>query len=181
MLTFEIILAATLFFLILTTATAYIRRTSSDFRNTGIRLGWLEWSILATTWTQSSLGGEPEIAVLAWLLAVPMLFVVALPLSIGALWDMLINFRRYIPAIFGVGALSVILYLGPFVFWEKATISEYNTARSAALLLTVCSVFVAYMVLKSVLPAVPDPESPYPSDYEVFFYIDDEFEGDDLG
>lgn len=162
---FELWLAGALAFLVVTTSTAYIRfRVSSGSRHFLLATGWIGWCVLMTMLLaenviSQSLKGRSFVP---GLLALPLLLTVALPLSLGAVWDIARNFRRLLIPITLVAVSTAILFLLPFIFWTRGTIPRYITAWVFAILLVSASLLTGYFYLRKRLPMLekPIPEKP---------------------
>jgi hypothetical protein len=187
----EIVLSTTLFFLILATSAWYMRRPGVKTLLGG--MGWLGW--LALTWTftpiyekgwyifsfsPAEFQSSPKFGGFLFV-AMPLFIFIAIPVTIGTIWDLLRNFLCYIPAIVGVGLITALLFLFPYVLWTQGTIPAYSTARAFALMLTGCSLLAGFTYFKRVLPFIPNPKRPKNSlpGYDDFFHPPDDVEKSD--
>src|SRR5258708_14488143 len=138
----------------MTTSTAYVR-SASFLRKFVIGIGWIGWLILVIgilPYAHLKIDQDPEIP---FLIIGGILFLLAIPLTIGSAVDLLRSFRRYFLPILGVGTVTAILYLLPNVLWSQGTIFAYRTAVVFSLILTGISLFVGYGFLKQPLPVMP--------------------------
>jgi hypothetical protein len=173
----EIILSVTLFFLVVTTSTWYIRPPGLETFFIGI--GWIGWLFLLWGFVQIYI--YPSHLINSGFLALLLLAFIAIPVTIGTIWDLLRNFLRYIPVIISVALITALLFLFPYVLWTQGTIPAYSTARGFALLLTACSLLGGGIYLRRILPFVPDKRQlddrwrpVLPIRPEEFFHRDDE-------
>ena len=171
-------LAGAITFLIVTSSTAYIRqRMIPSLQRWMLISGWIGWGVLylGFGYLDNAFPRGPnseQILLLVLLgsgvLSLLLLIFFAIPLSIGAVWDIARNFRRYAGTIFLNGLGVSGLYLLPLVLWAAGTIPRYTTALIFSLLLVAAGLYAAYNNLKSILPILPrrDPliEESAPSD-----------------
>jgi hypothetical protein len=182
----EISLSITLCFLVVTTSTWYMR--SPGLKTLFLGIGWFGWLYLIWTFVpmyirqgylpDTSWAYLPNLNISAWIAFLLLIFT-AIPVTIGTIWDLLKNFRRYIPAIVGVGLITALLFLFPYVLWTQGTIPAYSTARGFALMLTGCSLLAAFTYLKRVLPFIPNqnkkrPQNSLPGYHDFFHPPDDD-------
>ncbi|MEZ4672445.1 MAG: hypothetical protein R3E39_31460 [Anaerolineae bacterium] len=164
---FELWLAGALAFLVVTTSTTYMRQYTRRWGTIVLLCaGWGSWFILNLMLPESKgRGGSMEFP---WgqiaIISLPLLVFLALPLSIGAVWDIARNFlsvwRKIAGAAVGVG----LLFLLPFIPWTQGTIPRYTTALAFALLLALCGVISAAVYLRRVLPVLPSPAPKPPAE-----------------
>jgi hypothetical protein len=146
-------LAITLCFLVLTTTTAWIRRiTRATMRVNWLGAGWIGWIFLIFEFNNAGSNGlRFDVA----LLALAMLVFIALPLSLGAIWDVGRNFRQTTPHILIVSLLANAAFLFPFLLWTTGTVPRYTTAALFSVLMTGTVLYAAYVFYK---PRLPQPE-----------------------
>ncbi len=150
---FELWLAGAMAFLVVTTSAAYMRREFRRFKGLGLVIGWGGWIFLVIASLSAKLENGYEITV--GLISLPLLLLIALPLSISAVWDIARNFRDVWRPI-TVTAIGVgVLFLFPFILWSQGTIPRYVTASLFALLLTGAGLITGYKYLRPLLPIVP--------------------------
>jgi len=154
-LTFELWLALALVFLIVTSSTAKIRFHQGNWRFTFLSSGWLGFVliglILLGLRNESIYVSEFS---LAGLLSLLCLIFVAIPLSIGALWDIMRNFYRYALNIALAGIANGALFIFPFLLWTQGRIPRYVTAYAFSLMLTLLGLYATRVYLKRILPTI---------------------------
>jgi len=156
----EMCLAIATVFLVITTSTAYIRRHT-------IRLGmrkasWGLYAIILITLiierfdpihSAFSMG----VPMLAGLISLVAMFAYAIPLSIGAVWDILRNFRSVALNIALAGIANGSLFIFPFLLWTQGRIPRYVTAYAFSIMLTMLGLYATRAYLKRILPTL-NPE-----------------------
>lgn len=159
---FELWLAGAMGFLVVTTSTAYIRQKSiGRIRKGLLAIGWLSWVVLTVVLLPNSKGYAGSIFI-PWfnlgLVSLPLLVFLALPLSVGAVWDIARNFRKLWKQIALVAVGAALLFLLPFIPWMLGTIPRYTTALAFAMILTFSGLVSGYRYLQPVLPVLEKPK-----------------------
>ena len=163
----EICLSIATIFLVITTSTGYIRQKSiSRIRRFALKFAWISLGILTLMLVGDHMGSlvsrnaqlsassaSFNSATLGFFIAL----VIGLPLSIGAVWDLLRNFRHLIFPILLVALGNGLLYIFPYILWSMGRIPRYMTAVGFVALLMVCGLTAGYKYLKPQLPIV-EPE-----------------------
>jgi hypothetical protein len=156
MLFFEFWLAGALVFLVVTTSTLYIRHRLIGlerfiFAGTGW-LGWFAITFLLLPDSKVSSDSFEMHYITVGLVSLPLLVFLAIPLSVGSVWDIARNYRQHIRPIVLVGLSSAVLFLLPLVAWTQGTIPRYITALSFAVLLAFSALIAGHLYLKERLP-----------------------------
>jgi hypothetical protein len=156
---FEAWLSGAMVFLVVTTATAYMRQHSIDWGRVGfLIIGWVSWIVLTAIILPQSMAEDNYLpmrgAFRVGLLGLPLLVFLAIPLSIGSVWDIARNFRPVALPIVLVAVGVAALYLLPFIPWTQGTIPRYNTALRFALFLAGAGLVAGRVYLLRVLPVV---------------------------
>jgi hypothetical protein len=155
---FELWLALATIFLIVTTSTRYIRRQQRKKLPKLIIISWIGYVLILffmllsrnddITLTNSDFVG------LVALSSFGMLIFFGIPLSIGAVWDILRNFRQVVFHIFFAGIGTGALFIFPFLLWTQGRIPRYIFAYVIALLLTVLGLYASSIYLERILPTL---------------------------
>jgi hypothetical protein len=158
---FELWLALATCFLIVTTSTRYIRRQQrSIILKILIVISWAGYvGILAllladrgydmylTPFSQTSFA------------SFVMLILFGIPLSIGATWDILNNFRAVALQIMLAGIGTGALFIFPFLLWTQGRIPRYATVYALSVFLLLIGLYTSWVYLKRILPIVEfEPE-----------------------
>lgn len=155
---YELWLTGALGFLIVCSATTYmISGWGWSFRLGWLLMGWVAWLVLTLLLPPPVQAFMEVDQWIMGLLSLLSLTILALPLILISVSDLLWHFPRYLLPIFGMGLLAAGLYLLPFILWARGTIPPYTTAWVFALLLAGCGVAAAYWQLKRVLPVAVSP------------------------
>jgi hypothetical protein len=155
---FELWLALATIFLTVTTSKMFIRRR---YRSTITILMVMSWAgyggILLLLFVDRS--GDTNMSVVSptGLASLIMLVFFGIPLSIGAVWDILYNFRSVALQIMLAGLGNGALFIFPFLLWTQARIPNYVTAFAFSVFLTLLGLFATRIYLKRVLPIL-EPE-----------------------
>lgn len=158
---FELWLMGALGFLIVTTSTAYIRRATIRFRWILLMIGWAGWLILSVSLLPQHPYGDyfyNSDYITVGLFALPLLVLIGLPLSAGAVWDIAANFRRVWRSIAFCAVGTAALYILPLLAWLLGSISLYETASFFANILATSGVIASAVFLAGQLEAVIVPE-----------------------
>ncbi len=157
-------LVGALFFLIITTAVAYMRqRLIGSVRRGMLFAGWIGWGIVwlgfnychLDTYEQLASPSAGMILIISGLLSLALLLVIAIPLSVNAVMDLMrYHVRQSGHVLLSSFSLS-LLYLLPLVLWARGTIPRYLTALVFSLILTLAGLFATYKYLTRVLPVLP--------------------------
>jgi hypothetical protein len=143
-LTFEVWLAFTLGFLILTTGAAYIHH-AGRVRYGLLVIGWLGWLFLVSIISPLATvlyGIEENFSFI--LIALILLFFLAIPMILYTITQLARKqFQHVIPLIL-MSITSGLIYLLPYTLWRSGTVPRYQTARLFALMLTVGAVGMVY-------------------------------------
>lgn len=154
---YELWLAAMLPFLIITTSTAYMRR-ARFLRKLWLAVGWLGWLALAFYFLPMDKANMKGMLASDWYvigaIGLGLLVFVALPLSIGAVYDVTYNFPRAWRPLLLAGFGTGLLYLLPLVAWSQGIVPNYRTANLFALLLTACVLYTSRSYLLPILQNV---------------------------
>lgn len=155
--------------LIIVTAIAYIRRKTNSFiRELSISFGWICWviinflliytrySYLDSLSSYQGLFGS-SLSGLINILSFPTLLLIGLPLSVLSIWDMFMNFSRFILPVALVALGNGLLFIFPYILWSMGRIPRYMTAVAFVALLMACGLTAGYKYLKPQLPIV-EPE-----------------------
>lgn len=162
---FEICLAITTIFLIVTTSVGFIRRQQQSRINKLLKASWILYVAIlglvilerhdASAHAYGSLG--LAVPVVASMVSLPAMFVLAIPLSIGAVWDILRNFRSIAISIALAGISNGALFIFPFILWTQGRIPRYVTAFAFSIFLTLMGLYATRIYLKRILPVL-EPE-----------------------
>ncbi len=139
--------AGALIILILTTSKAYLRQEYPFFQGIG-GIGWLVITVLLLPANHPN---SSDYLLITGLLGL-ILLGIGLLLTIGALVDIVRNFRYVLPPILGTGLVTALLYLLPMILWTQGTIPRYTTAMLFSLFLTASAVTGGYFYLRGILP-----------------------------
>jgi hypothetical protein len=145
-----------------------MRARLSHTRYAFIVIGWIGWLALLILFTPVEvlgiMPGEDR-----WmgfgLLALPLLFVVAIPtviLCIRDLWRWK-KVRQILPIV-PLGVMSFPLYLIPYYLWAQGAVPQYQTAKGFALLIAAGIVGSTYMIVRQFRPSekLTGPEADRP-------------------
>lgn len=150
---FELWEAVALIIPVLTTSAGYIRQSAVHVvRWVILAVGWIGWAAIALVVLPAFHHDEDFITI--GLISLPLLLLGSL-LSVGAMWDFLRNFRRWLLPVLGTGSAVAVLYLVPIILWTQGTIPRYTTARDVALLLTAAALIVGRAYLSPILRMTP--------------------------
>jgi hypothetical protein len=116
--------------LVLTTTAAIVRR-AGILRRIWLIVGWIGFVVLSLI---VPTGSEYWYAV-PGLIALPLLLVVALPLTLSALWDAVRNYRGIWQPVLITSLLAIPAYLLPYLMWVTGRTPNYITSGVFALLL----------------------------------------------
>ncbi len=145
-------LVITLFFLILTSTAAIIRKPylPNTDRFLWIGFGWAGWIVLIML--AGPLGNFSFITF--GIVGIFFLGAVGLHLGLGAIWDMARNFRgAFLPVVItAIPAIAAFMF--PFVLWAVGTIPRYFTAAIFSILLTGSVLIAAFVFWKPRLPTL---------------------------
>jgi hypothetical protein len=145
---FEFWQAGALGFLVVTTCAAYLD-WKDRIRQGLLTIGWGGWFALNIIFLPPyHLNDDFSI----YFIGLAMLILIAIPLSINAVWTLTTKFRRDALKISAVALMCALLYLLPFIPWTQGTIPRYTTALVFALLLAISAVASSWFYLRRVLP-----------------------------
>jgi len=155
---FELSLAIALVFLIITSSTVAIRYYDLIYRESFLSLGWCAYGIIMLTLLWDRLGSLyiSTISVTGFLSFISLVFL-AIPLSIGAIWDILRNFHSVALQIALAGVGNGALFIFPFILWTQGRIPRYVVAYVFAVFLTFLGLYATRIYLKQILPVL-EPE-----------------------
>ncbi len=161
----EFCLAIATAFLVIVTSTWYIRHHISMGRKKVISFSWIVYVlimilvILERHDPISASGGSLTVSVpvFAGLVSFCAMFIFAIPLSLGAMWDILRNFRSVALNIALAAIGSGMLFIFPFLLWTQGRIPRYVTAYAFSIMLTVFGLYASWLYLKRILPSL-EPE-----------------------
>ncbi len=152
---FELWLMLATMFLVVTTATLYIRRKHSNIKKGFMVLSWLGYAgILLILLVERNENIYLTYYSLTALASLIMFVFFGIPLSIGAMWDILRNFRKVALNIFFAGIGTGALFIFPFLLWTQGRIPRYLFAYVLALLLTVLGLYATSIYLERILPTL---------------------------
>jgi hypothetical protein len=145
-LNFYFFLIPTLAFLILVTTIVFIHRSMSSW----VTFGWLAWFLLLFT---SNLPGQSTNGLLSWgLIALLSLFLIAVPMSLWALYHLLWHYRSAILPILISGTISCLGNFFPIFLWSQGTIPRYDVAVLFSISLTAAVLATCYAYFRPKLP-----------------------------
>lgn len=154
---FQPFLMLALIFLIVVTSTAYIRRLSIQARKYLIGCGWLSWIAFVVLLLIDRNPPEHQMSLIIAIFSLPISIFLGIPLSIGAVWDILRNFRSVAIPIVLAGVGNGALFIFPFLLWTQGRVPRYVTAYAFAVFLTVLGLYASRIYLKRILPVL-EPE-----------------------
>ncbi len=154
----ELWLALATAFLVVTTSTAYIRQNAGRWSTSFLACGWIGYAliliVLVAEITETKSHSLPTVTAIMSLVC----FVfIAIPLSLGAMWDILRNFRSVALNIALVAIGSGMLFIFPFLLWTQGRIPRYVTAYAFSIILTAFGLYASWLYLKRILPTL-EPE-----------------------
>ena len=158
----ELCLAVSTVFLVIVSSTTYIRRKLRVYVELWVRASWYMYGFILVLLflerfdphSNGLLLFFPFFAGLASLVA---LFVFAIPLSIGAVWDMLWNFHKVAFNIIFAAIGNGALFIFPFILWTQGRIPRYVFAYGMSMMLTGLGLYATWIYLKRILPTL-EPE-----------------------
>lgn len=160
----EFWLALATTFLVVTTSTAYIRQNFGRWSTQFIKAGWIAYvGLLIATffetadWTMPISHRGDFIPLMSGFLSLISLIFLGIPLSLGALWDILRNFRSVAIPIMLAGLGNGALFILPFILWTQGRIPRYIVAYVFAVFLTLLGLYATRIYLKRILPVL-EPE-----------------------
>lgn len=162
---FELWLAGAMAFLVITTATAYMRQHGISWLRIGLLIvGWISWFaltlfLLPESKVKYDIFTSKDTFTIG-IVSLPLLVFLAIPMSAGAVWDMARNFRPLWKPIALVAVGVAVLYLLPFIPWTQGTIPRYQTALGFAVFLTGAGLVAGRIYLLRVLPVVDKAKYP---------------------
>jgi len=165
---YEFWLAGALLFLIVTSSTIYIHRFQRRVASVLILISWIAWFVFnfmvlndrltrvvnIMQFPDTRLVDDYSVAIPSFLA----LIFLALPLTIGALWDIMSNYPSIIKHLLIAALIPAVLYILPFLLWSQGTIPPYATAFAFAMGLAFIGTFAASMYLRRVLPIIEKPK-----------------------
>jgi hypothetical protein len=155
---FELWLALATIFLIVTSSAVYMRRPRGKIKTVLIVISWIGYfGILGTLFTERMDDIYLTYFSLTALLSFFMLILFGIPLSIGATYDILANFRSVAIPIALAGLGNGLLFIFPFFLWTQARIPSYSTAFAFSIFLTLMGLYATRVYLKRILPVL-EPE-----------------------
>jgi hypothetical protein len=137
--------------LVLTTIAAIVRRAGL-FRRIWLIVGWMGFAVLSLIIPT----GEDYWFTVSGLIALPLLVLVALPLTIAALWDAVRHYRGIWQPVLITSLLAIPAYLLPYLMWATGRTPNYITSGVFALLLLAGVLAGCY---QHYAPHLPTPET----------------------
>lgn len=154
----ELWLALATIFLVVTTSTIYIRQKTVSTLRKLIIISWIGYVAILLIHPFERVSDITATDVeYSHFISFWMLIIFGIPLSIGATWDILRNFRSVVIPIALAGIGNGALFLFPFILWTQGRIPRYVTAYAFAVFLTLLGLYATRIYLKRILPIL-EPE-----------------------
>lgn len=158
-------LLPTLWFLILVTTVTLIHAERLLTR-LWLTIGWVHWvllvifahKVLDIASGSGYYGTEGDIALIWGLSALMSLVIIAIPMTLWALFILATYYGRAVKQISITVILASMAYLLPLALWTQGTIPRYYMASIFSLLLVGCVLWACYQQFKESLPAKYVPE-----------------------